>query len=105
MKREEEVSHMVNTINKGLGMIDRIDIVETPNEKWFDQFVAVEMKRQERKFRRDLVLFLLLAAVILSTIIFTLTVLPLLFLLLQAAAVLVTFFYTGKWLRKREGTA
>lgn len=101
----DEFSDTVEIINKELERINTIDIIETPDDKWFEQFVAAEMKKQENQFRRDVILFLLVAAAILSAIIFTLLEWPVLFLVLQGAAVIVTFFYTGKWLRKREGTA
>ncbi len=99
---KEEVSRTVETIKKELERFDTIELVKTPDDNWFEQFVAVEMKRQKKQFRRDLGLFLILAAVILSTIIFTLMARPFFFLVLQAAAVAFTFFYAGKRLRKGE---
>ncbi|WP_132001079.1 YxlC family protein [Mesobacillus foraminis] len=101
-KHGEDVTGTVETIKKELERFDTIDLVKTPDDNWFEQFVAIEMKRQKKQFRRDLTLFLILAAVILSTIIFTLMARPFFFLVLQAAAVAFTFFYTGMRLRKRE---
>jgi uncharacterized membrane protein len=101
MNKEHEHDELKELLDEGFRSIDlRID-ESTPSHQWFEQFAADQHEQLKAKFKRDLVVFILLACCILTTFSLTLFQMPILFLLLQVAVFVGASIYTGRTYMKR----
>lgn len=97
---DNEFFDTINAINNGLDKLDSMDTY-IPDDKWFEQMVLNQQEVQKKKYRRELVWFILTAMLILSGVIFTMLELPMLFFMLQAVTVAITTIYSFKGVQKQ----
>lgn len=97
---DNEFFDIISGINNGLDKLDSIDTY-IPDDKWFEQMVLNQQEVQKKKYRRELVWFILTAMLILSGVIFTMLELPMLFFMLQAVTVTITAIYSVKGMQKQ----
>ncbi|PFG07218.1 YxlC family protein [Bacillus sp. es.034] len=88
-------------IDEGFRSIDRGVEESTPSLQWFEQLVEDQQERLKARFKRDMILFLLLAGCLLTVFSLTLFQMPILFLLLQVlifagALIFIGLTYTKK---------
>ncbi|BCB02881.1 YxlC family protein [Bacillus sp. KH172YL63] len=67
----------------------------TPPLQWFEQLVKDRQAEMKARFKRDFIVFLLIACCILTVLALTLFQMPLLFLLLQGAIFIGGTVFTG----------
>jgi hypothetical protein len=75
--------------------IDRDIEDHTPSGQWFEQFTLSQQEALKRKYRKELIIFLVLAVLIISVILFTLYESLLLFAVIQGIAFLAAAGYGG----------
>jgi len=80
---------VIKEIYKGLESIDKTYQVDSIDIKWFAQLVENEQALLKKKFRRDLLAFLLIALFILSMVFITLLEAPILFIICQVILTIV----------------
>jgi uncharacterized membrane protein YbaN (DUF454 family) len=97
---DTEFFETISAINSGLDKLDSMDNF-VPDDKWFEEMVLNQQQVQKKKYRRELVWFILSAMLILSGVIFTMLELPVLFFMLQAVTVAVTAIYSYKGMQKQ----
>jgi hypothetical protein len=73
-------------IEKGLESLDQSFSVHSPELEWFEEMIAEKQEQMRKSWIRDVGLFIVLAAVILSVLLTTLHQLPAVFIAIQAAA-------------------
>ena len=86
MKKDEidAVKIVIEELFKGLDSIDKTYQVESSNIEVFTQMVESEQALLKKKFRRDLLVYSLIALFILSAVFFSLLEAPGLFIKVQA---------------------
>ncbi|MEI2663661.1 YxlC family protein [Rossellomorea sp. LJF3] len=95
MDNDREQDELKNLLGDGFRSIDEDVDQNTPNLQWFEQFVEERQAQLNIRFRRDLIIFLLLAACILTLFSLALLQMPVLFLLLQIIIFLGASIFTG----------
>ncbi|PLR89928.1 YxlC family protein [Bacillus sp. T33-2] len=91
---DEQMVQTMLQINEGLEQLDESEYIETPDQEWFEQFVASEKEHLKRKFFKDIALFLIVACLIIAAILFSILEMPVVFFMLQGASVVFLLFYT-----------
>lgn len=84
----------IDEINRGLEQMDQFPLY-TPDIQWFEQMVAVQKIKSRKKLLMDFTVFIVIALLILSGIIFSLNHNPSIFIALQILAILFIAAYTG----------
>ncbi|MDQ0209305.1 YxlC family protein [Alkalicoccobacillus murimartini] len=84
---EEELT--VKQVTDGLNKLDQWNSVSTPNLQWFQQHVEVEKKRIRKKQWKDLLAFIFVAILVLSTVIAVVYRQPILFLYFQLLGIIL----------------
>lgn len=97
---DKEFNETISQLNKDLNKLDSMDTY-IPGEQWFEQMVLSQQEQIKKKYRRELLWFIISALFILSGVIFTLMEIPQLFLILQLVAVAVTVIYSYKGIQKQ----
>ncbi|NHM31785.1 YxlC family protein [Neobacillus terrae] len=87
-------SRTIDEIIQALDKIDHIPVY-SPDLHWFEQMILNEKQQYQKKLIRDLSLFFIIAAFILTGIIVSLSHKPIVFIVLQAAGIIFTASYTG----------
>ena len=95
MNNEHEHDELKEILNKGFRSIDQEIEENTPSLQWFEQFAEEQHEQLKGRFKRDIVVFLLIACCILTAFSLTLFQLPILFLLLQVVIFVGASIYTG----------
>ncbi|MHC0036824.1 YxlC family protein [Pseudoneobacillus sp. C159] len=93
-------NHTINKISEGLDSLDRLP-VETPSQKWFEQFVIEQQRLAKEKWRKELLLFSLIAIFILSVVIFSLYQMPIIFIVLQGIGIATIIIYSMIYIKKQ----
>ncbi|KPL61563.1 YxlC family protein [Rossellomorea vietnamensis] len=101
MNKDREQDELKRLLGDGFRSIEEEVHQNTPNLQWFEEFVSERQERQKARFRRDLIIFLLLAGCILTLFSLTLFQMPVLFLLLQIIIFLGASIFTGITYRKK----
>ncbi|MBS4188743.1 YxlC family protein [Bacillus sp. FJAT-49705] len=86
---DEGLFEVIKEIELGLESVEKSDLVYTPNIEWFENLVVEEKKNIRKKLIFDVTLFTLVAMLVLSTILFALYSIPVVFFTIQG---LVTIF-------------
>lgn len=100
---DKEFFETISAINNGLEKLDSMDTY-TPDDQWFEHIVKNQQEALKKKYRRELAWFILSALFILSGVMFILLQVPKLFFILQAAAIVVTAFYSYRGVQKQVGS-
>jgi hypothetical protein len=95
-QQNEEYKDSIEFIIKGLDSIDKGIKVETPNIEWFEQMVLEQKEVARKKFVKEVSIFLLLAIIIVSVVLFTLYQVPLIFFALQGLVTIYVLVYSTK---------
>jgi hypothetical protein len=90
----------INQISKGLDSLERLPI-ETPSQNWFEQFVLEQQRLAKEKWRKELILFSLIAIFVLSVIIFSLYQMPIIFIVLQGIGIATIIIYSMIHIKKQ----
>lgn len=93
---EEEMDESIELIKMGLGTLDDGIEIETPNLEWFEQMVIVQQEVTRKKLLKEVIIFLAIALIIVSFVLFTLYQLPIFFFALQGMATLFVIAYSAK---------
>ncbi|WP_061811089.1 YxlC family protein [Rossellomorea vietnamensis] len=101
MNNKHEQDELKELIDEGFQSIDREVDESTPSLQWFEQLVEGQQEQLQARFKRDMILFLLLACCLLTVFSLTLFQMPILFLLLQVlifagALIFIGWTYTKK---------
>jgi fatty acid desaturase len=101
MNNKHEHDELKELINEGFRSIDREVEESTPSLQWFEQLVEDQQEQLKARFKRDMILFLLIAGCLLTVFSLTLFQMPILFLLLQVlifagALIFIGLTYTKK---------
>ena len=101
MNNKHEQDELKELIDEGFQSIDREVEESTPSLQWFEQLVEGQQEQLKARFKRDMILFLLLACCLLTVFSLTLFQMPILFLLLQGlifagALLFIGLSYTKK---------
>ena len=101
MNNKHEQDELKELIDEGFQSIDREVDESTPSLQWFEQLVEGQQEQLQARFKRDMILFLLLACCLLTVFSLTLFQMPILFLLLQVlifagALIFIGLSYTKK---------
>ncbi|MFS0824396.1 YxlC family protein [Bacillus sp. 1P02SD] len=99
--RHEEDVETIQEINEALTKIDQHYSVFTPDLQVFEQIVAAEQQKQKKKFRRDLIAFILVALFMMTALITAFFQLPLAYILIQGIATISFPVYSFYRYRKR----
>ncbi|MNI20980.1 hypothetical protein D3C73_744790 [compost metagenome] len=86
---KNELSTVIEELERGLTHLDQTTPAFTPNLAWFEQQVAEEKRKLRTRLFRDLALFWLIALLALTISYTLLTQQPTAFLTLQAVIVIV----------------
>nr|WP_309098970.1 YxlC family protein [Fredinandcohnia onubensis] len=100
-QQHEEDIETIQDINDALTKIDHHYSVFTPDLQVFEQMVATTQKKQKKKFRRELTVFILIALFILTALITAFFRLPLAFIVIQGIATISMPVYSFFRYRKR----
>ncbi|WP_453990687.1 YxlC family protein [Bacillus nitroreducens] len=100
-QRNEEDSETIQEINDAFTKIDQHYSVFTPDLQVFEQMVAVEQQKQKKKFRRDLIAFILIALFIMTSLITAVFQIPIVFIIIQGIATISFPLYSFYRYRKR----
>lgn len=101
----EQYEETIFKIEQSLHQLDEGVDVNTPDLKWFEQMVQTNQKEMRRKLQKEILLFMVIASVILSAVIFTLFEMPTVFLVIQGIATLFIFLYSGtRFIKQVNGT-
>lgn len=93
-------------IEKGLEILDQSFSIHTPELEWFEEMVAEKQEQLRKSWIRDIGLFFVMAAVILTALLTTLHQLPAVFIAIQAAAgIFITGAGTYYFVRQRVNEA
>jgi hypothetical protein len=98
---ESDSDPAVRLLREGLAGLNHSFPVDTPDAEWFERRIEGARKELKRRLIRDLVLFLLLAAGLLTVMAMAILHLPAIFIALQAAGLLAVPFVIARGSRKR----
>ncbi|RFB18446.1 hypothetical protein DZB84_05925 [Bacillus sp. HNG] len=99
--QHEEDVETIQEINEAFTKIDQQYSVFTPDLQVFEQIVAAEQQKQKKKFRRDLIAFILIALFMMTALITAFFQLPLAYILIQGIATISFPVYSFYRYRKR----
>ncbi|THE10874.1 hypothetical protein E1I69_17190 [Bacillus timonensis] len=99
--RHEEDLETIQEVNEALTKLDQHYSVFTPDLQVFEQMVAIEQQKQKKKFRRDLIAFILIALFMMTALITAFFQLPLAYILIQGIATISFPVYSFYRYRKR----
>ncbi|MBN8192605.1 YxlC family protein [Bacillus sp. NTK074B] len=83
MNNKHEQDELKELIDEGFRAIDRGVDESTPSLQWFEQLVVDQQDQLKARFKREMILFLILACCLLTVFSLTLFQMPILFLLFQ----------------------
>lgn len=78
---------------QGLDALERGVDLEAPSIQWFDNFIVEQKQELQRKRRKELILFILVALIIVSVVLYTLYQNTIVFFAIQAAVSLFIIIY------------
>lgn len=96
LENEQQNKHDLDAIHKlqeGLSKVDQFPVY-TQELQWFEQMVELEKKKNRKKLRKELSLFIMIALMILSGIIVSLYQMPAIFILIQIITTVFIALYT-----------
>ncbi|WP_449620479.1 YxlC family protein [Robertmurraya sp. Marseille-Q9965] len=93
MSHEEETLHKdIQAIKKSLEHLDEGIGIDTPNVEWFERLIVEQKVNMRRRLYKELAVFLVVALVMISVVLYSLYQLPVIFWTLQG---LTLFFVIG----------
>jgi hypothetical protein len=95
-QNDEEFTESLQFIQTGLDSLEEGVEFETPNIQWFEQMVADQKEELQKKLIKDVSIFVCIALIIVSVVLFTLYQLPVIFFALQGIATLFVIFYSAR---------
>lgn len=98
MDDDKTILEITNSLRK----IDHLPLV-TPDLEWFEEMALENKAYIKKKFRKDLMIFLFVAAIILSGVIVTLFQMPIMFIAIQIVVIAFITVYSGKLVVKKVG--
>ncbi|MFE8700175.1 YxlC family protein [Cytobacillus sp. FJAT-54145] len=99
--QDEAILKSIEEIEIGLEKLDSSFHIETPNIEWFEQMVVQQKSELRKKLIRDVTIFVIVALIIVSTVLFTLQQLPVVFLILQVFASIFVITYSALRFKKQ----
>lgn len=94
--QDEDQAESIELIKMGLDILDDGIEVDTPSLEWFEQMVVVQKEATQKRFMKEVIIFLTIALIIVSVVLFTLYQLPTFFFALQGMATLFIIGYSAK---------
>lgn len=102
---EDEMFAVMKEIEEGLESIERSAPVYTPNLEWFENLVIEEKQTLRKKLIFDVVAFTLVSVLILSTVLFLLSRIPVIFIAAQGIITVFIFaYFTIKYVKQVKET-
>lgn len=101
--QEDEQQESIQWIKTGLGNLEEGMEVETPNVEWFEQMIVVQKEAARKKFLKEVIIFIGIALIIVSSLLFILYQLPIFFFALQGISIVLVIGYSTTSLVKRVG--
>lgn len=95
-QNEEEINETLQFIQSGLGSLDEGLEIDTPSIQWFENMVAAQKEAARKKLRKEVSIFVCIALIIVSIVLFTLYQLPVMFFALQGIATIFMIAYSAK---------
>jgi hypothetical protein len=92
-QRDEE--QLGKLLKEGFKPLEKNIDEDTPAQQWFEQFVIEQQSLQRSKLKKDILLFLCVACLILTAFAITLLQLPILFLIIQGAVFILATAFSG----------
>ncbi|WP_163101732.1 YxlC family protein [Peribacillus alkalitolerans] len=90
---EQEHDETIHQIKDSLQKMDEMFEVYTPDLRWFEEQVQLQKEMARKKWVREITIFSIVACLILSTVLFTLVAMPIMFGILQVATSLLIIGY------------
>jgi hypothetical protein len=91
---ETDDDRTVLEITNSLKKIDQLPLF-TPDLEWFEEMAFESKAIIKKKFRKDLTIFLLIAAIIITSVIVTLFQMPIIFFVIQIMVIVFVAIYSG----------
>ncbi|QED47102.1 YxlC family protein [Cytobacillus dafuensis] len=90
---DEGLFEVIKEIELGLESVEKSDLVYTPNIEWFENLVVEEKRNIRKKLIFDVTLFTVVAMLVLSTILFALYSIPVVFFTIQGCVTIFIVVY------------
>lgn len=99
--QDDELKKSIELIHMGLDSLDGGIDIETPSMDWFEQLVVEQKEVVRKKLWKEVTIFLSMALIIVSVLLYTLYQLPGIFLGLQVVATIFIVTYSVKGFSKQ----
>lgn len=93
-RNEHKEEELIEWIKVGLNRLEDGTEVETPNVDWFQQMIILQKEAAKKKFLKEVIIFIGIALIIVSSLLFILYELPIFFFILQGIAILLVIGYS-----------
>lgn len=93
---DDEQNESIQLIKMGFEQLDEGIEIDTPNIDWFEQMVVVQKEAVRKKLLREVTIFVIVALILISMVLFTLYQLPLIFFAIQGIASIFVVAYSIK---------
>lgn len=100
---EHQGDESIEWIKLGLKSIEDGMEVETPKVEWFEEMIIVQKEAVKKRFLKEVIIFISIALIIVSTLLLILYELPIFFLVLQGIATVLIIGYSTTSLVKQVG--
>lgn len=97
----KEDAEFNQSLNQSLEKLEQHFSVATPDLNWFEQKIVEQKKQVQKKWRRDLLLFSVIALVILSVMMTAMFQKPFLYLSLQGLTLIFLIGYSSYEFRRK----
>lgn len=94
--QEQDNIESIELIKRSLTTLDEGIEIETPGIEWFEQMVVIQKEAAQKRLMKEVIIFIVIALVIVSFVLFTLYKLPIFFLALQGIATIFIMAYSAK---------
>ncbi|WP_442599032.1 DUF5345 family protein [Neobacillus sp. D3-1R] len=88
-----EIDETLKQISHGLDSLNSLPF-ETPSQKWIENLVLEQKQKAKEKWKKEILLFSLIAVFILSGIIISLYQMPIIFIILQGIGISFVVIYS-----------
>lgn len=100
---EHQEDEVIEWIKHGLNSLEDGMEVETPNVEWFEEMIIVQKEVVKKRFLKEVIIFIGIALIIVSTLLLILYELPIFFFVLQGIAIVLIIGYSTKSVVKQVG--
>jgi hypothetical protein len=94
-ERQNEWDDLPALFGESFKTIDRDIEEQTPSDQWFEQFAFSQQENLKLKYRKELAIFLVIAVLMISVIVFAFNRSPILFAVIQAVVFVAAVAYSG----------